>query len=171
MLELIWAKIENVYQISMPFGDGLIQEALIPFLSARHEEQDGRAGWFYKVADWKNLDVAAKPTTEWAPVELTAEQLVIVHSTGERGVIDTTEEAFVTWIIQKGLTVEGFVAELQATRLFAFDGKLLYPNFDTLHTVITPEGKFFAARLPGQMMQYLEAMKRDAGRRGAGDGG
>jgi hypothetical protein len=171
MLEFIWAKIENVYETSMPFGDGLIQEALVPFLSAKHEELDGGAGWFYKVADWKNLDVAAKPTTEWAPIELTAEQFTLVHSTDERGVIDTTEERFVTWITQKGLTVEGFVADLQATRLFAFDGKLLHPNFDTLHTVITPEGKFFAARHPNQMMQYLEATKRDADRRGAGDGG
>ena len=170
MLELVWAKIENAYQISMPFGDGLIQEAFVPFLSAKREEHDGRTGWFYRVADFKDLEVATKPTIEWTPVELTAEQFALVHGISDRGTIDTTEAEFVAWVTRKGITVESFVAQLQATRLFSFDGMLLHPNFDTLHTVITPQGKFLAARHSNQMMQYLEATKRGTDKGESGDG-
>lgn len=169
MLELLWTRIENVCQVKMPFVDDTVQEAFIPFLSARQQECNGNVGWFYEVTEFKNLDSQSRSTTEWTPIELTAEQFSLVHSVSNSGKVDTTEIDFVSWLTKKGLTVEDFLVELKKTQLFSFDGRFIHPLFETLHTVITPQGKFLAAWNSAQLMKYLEDNKYTAGQENLGD--
>lgn len=154
MLELLWAKIENVCKVRMPYADGIIQEAFAPFLSARSMQANGQVGWYYKVKD-VDLDKNFPTTTEFKPIELTLGQYHVLGYLATSGAVDTTSDDFITHAREGGRAAEEFIKEITATGLAAIDGKFLRPTTDTIHLIATADGKYFAGSITSQMLEFM----------------
>lgn len=161
MLELLWAKIENVYKIPMPYADGIVQEAFAPFLWAKAKEANGQIGWYYSTSKIEDLDKDSPTTLEFNPVELTFDQYLVFGQLAASGTVDTTTTDFMKRAAKTGETVEAFIKGITGTGLAAFDGKLLHPTTDTIHLVVTSDGRYLAGSITSQMLEYIHVKLSD----------
>lgn len=156
MLELLWTKIENVYEIEMPWEDDLVQEVFHPFIAAKPVEGKG---WQYLYTTMEEGHRAPQ-TQEWKPVEVTNEQHVILDLVVADGCVDTRATEFIEFLKRHDLAADEFVAALLNTGFVAMDGPLIKPVVTTLHFVMTPEGHTLAGEHPGQMANFIASRSK-----------
>jgi hypothetical protein len=166
MLELLWAKIANTFQVPMPFGDSAVEEVFYPFMSAKTAESHGRLGWSYRYIEMKGLDAEAPTTKAWTPIEINAEQFAVLKRVGDEGVFDIADLTFVGWIRGRGYDKDEFVQGLIKTGFVARDGKLLHLTTSALHFVVTDDGKYLVSSNSDQMRDFV--LKRSERERESG---
>jgi hypothetical protein len=154
MLELVWAKISNTYDLAIPFADGLETEALTRFVDAVPVVQADKAGWKYNTVEFRDLDLNKEiiATVPWEPFELTMNEYVLINVLNEDGLVDTSDPQLRAHF--EGNADES-VERLVQMRIVVRDGTQLRPLHDIIHTAMMPNGKILASPNGDQLISYV----------------
>jgi hypothetical protein len=166
MLELLWAKIANTFQVQLPFDDSVVEEVFYPFISAKRAESHARIGWLYRYVDMKGLDDDAVATKEWAPIDINVEQFVVLKCIADEGLVDMADVKLVSWLREHGHDDAEFAEELIKTGFVARDGTRLRLTVSALHFAVTDDGKYLVSSNADQMRDFvlkLAERKRESG--------
>ena len=130
------------------FGEDLEVEALAPLLDALPVESAESAsgwGWQYYTYDLTKAQLATGPDRQaWSPVELDANQFVVVNRLCQEDV-DAEDPAFREFLAQEGLEVDTFVRGLIGTSLVARNGTKLTLTTVNCTCLLLPDGRRIAA--------------------------
>lgn len=126
-LEVIWSKLSYKYGLpSSIFGPDLKTPQIVPFLSCRVHEKNGRViGWDYNYNYYTKAQLEdVKGSTEWSPVELNILQYNVVNALCIEGrllisEIDESEEEYSKYGYR---TRDDLVKSVCLTGLAAIDG-------------------------------------------------
>ena len=148
VLELIWTRLSYEHPMAPLFGEDLEVEALAPLLDALPVESAESAsgwGWQYYTYDLTKAQLATGPDRQaWSPVELDANQFVVVNRLCQEDV-DAEDPAFREFLAQEGLEVDTFVRGLIGTSLVARNGTKLTLTTVNCTCLLLPDGRRIAA--------------------------
>ena len=165
MLELIWTRLSYIQPMPELFGEDLQMEGFSPLLWTKlveHPEKPGQYGWGHTVDDISKKALEDAPVaTDWKPEELTKEQFIVINLLCHGEKVDTTEQNFLSFVTDSGLTAEEFVEALIKTCLVARNGKELELTTVECACVILPDGRNIAAenntgRLTRWVSRYMQ---------------
>lgn len=156
MLEIIWTKLSEEFDIGMPWGDDLEQEHLVQYLRAKPMFSEKQCGWMLKYDEISDEILSSRsPSVGWEPVEVTSSQYVIINRLAKNDV-DITEKAFIEYAEKNAGSVEGFVNSILATNYVALNGKKITLIVETIVTAIVPDGRFLVADNTGRFEAWLK---------------
>jgi hypothetical protein len=158
MLELVFTKLDSLFNTNLALDDSNEQEALSSCLRARAIKRDEVQGWEYMYDELQSKDLKQRGASyQWAPAEFTSGQFVIVTRLcmGHEIRIDSAE--FFEFASKEPGGVDAFINGLLASRLVAVDGPQLRLTTVNCTAMITPDGKYVAGENnSGQMEVWLE---------------
>lgn len=157
LLELLFTRIDLLYQTSLAIDDPNEQEAMTDCLYARGVQQDGVQGWEYKYHYVPNKKLQERGSVlQWDPSELTPAQFCIINKLCAGDEISTCDPEFVRIASQAAGGVDAFVRSLKETLLIAVDNQYLRLTTIACATICTSSGKLFAGENnAGQMEAWL----------------
>lgn len=141
LVELLWTKLELIYNISpYNFAEDLQMEALAPLIVAKVTEN----GWMYDAIPMESIDpIYLKNDDEWMPTKISRAEWILLNVLGSKefvevdyfknnlvGTNDNPNE------ILKHLINEGII--------YVDNGQIRYLTLEC-KTVIMPDGNFYAA--------------------------
>ncbi|QLG87944.1 hypothetical protein HQ393_06520 [Chitinibacter bivalviorum] len=128
MLELIWSKISQHFDVSMPWGDDLDFENLSPLMLAKPIEFHGKIGWFFESLEYKEASLNRDAVKKWDPEKLDAAGMTLVNHMFFYGGQLLLDESMKDYIQKEhGLSLDSVVNNLILTMVFAKDGDYLFP--------------------------------------------
>ena len=158
MLELVFTKLDSLYDTNLAIDDSNEQEALSSCLRARAIKRDDVQGWEYMYDELLHSDLKQRGASyQWAPAEFTSGQFVIVNRLcmGHEIRIDSID--FIEFASKEPGGTDAFIDGLLASRLVATDGSRLRLTTVNCTAMITPDGKYVAGENnAGQMEVWLE---------------
>tara|TARA_R110001583_G_scaffold126998_1_gene278607 strand:+ start:386 stop:1702 length:1317 start_codon:yes stop_codon:yes gene_type:complete len=127
MLEIIWSKISQYFDVAMPWEDTLETESLAPLLTATVRREGDNVGWWYRTNEPSEKILKREANTKWEPAKLSAAAITLTNLMiwrgGEFDVSDGTE-----WLSNKfGTTFEDVTEELLCSGYFMNDNGFLRP--------------------------------------------
>jgi len=158
MLELIWTRLGERFEVGLPWGEDLHLEMFHLFLSARGTRGETVDGWEYRYVPLTKAQLTAeKGPTEWRPVFLSLPQFVKINLLCKGEVIDVSDDEFINFVGSYGLSVEDFVASLLGTGLVAMNCTRIELITEECACVILPTGQFVAAENnTGRLTRWVE---------------
>jgi len=160
LLELIFSKLDLMYETNLTDDDSVEQEAMSPCLRARAVQKDGRSGWEYIYDDLSEKTLRERGETyAWEPTELTTKQFHVINLLCRGASVREDDPTFIEYVSKEPGGMDAFVNSLIATQLVARNGPELALTTIECTALITPEGKFVAGENNAGQMNYWLAHK------------
>lgn len=146
ILELIWSKISNYFDVKMPWDDGLHMDSIQPLLIAKAGEFNGVTGWVYKTEEYKEKYMEREDDNVWAPSVLGKAEISAINNMAMQGGYLPLDEGMSEYLKGKyGLTVEQVAEALVLTRQFMRDGEYIRPIHQHTFVITNDDGTGFVA--------------------------
>lgn len=146
LLELIWTKLTNEFDVSFPWGEDLNDENLARLLAGKIKHQGDVVGWDYKYIDVPDHFLQNRaPRKLWEPLFVDADQFAVFKVLCKKGSINIKEDDFIDFLLESNLDRDEFIESLMKTGLL-----VLHLNELTLSTyecrcAILPDGRYAVA--------------------------
>jgi hypothetical protein len=146
LLELIWTRLANQFRAQFPVDDSLSVEAIAPLLTGKFIVQGQQRGWMYYAKSLAIKQLAERENSEWSPLALSTEESALLQLFVLEGSLDLDNEKLVEAAEEAEVNLEAFAAKLVDARLFSWvSSRVARPICDTIRTVVTPDGQFWAS--------------------------
>ncbi|ELI8169654.1 TPA: DUF6602 domain-containing protein [Yersinia enterocolitica] len=141
MLEVIWTKISNYFDVGMPWGDGLEQELLTPLLFCKVMGDGEKYGWMYRSYHITEKKLKSLQRKKWEPVKISNGAIVIIRRMALycKGIDinDDESNSLPEYISESFFEIS---SELLGTSYFALDEGVLITNHRTTYVIESSEG-------------------------------
>lgn len=146
LLEIIWTKISNEFDIGMPWGEDLKIERLNMFLKARPKVVEGKAGW--EIAYYKTIHSSDVVEYDWEPIEINETEVTLLLSMAKTHRLNLKDVELVEFCRERG-----YLSPLEAIQRL-IDGRILALSRDKKFAgyitekcsiLVNPDGKSYAA--------------------------
>lgn len=163
MLEVIWTKISQRFDIDMPWGDDLTEEVITPLLLAKVVNRDNNIGWVYNSYDVTESKLKKIKNKNWEPQFISKNSMTIIRriSYTNKGFIINEEEKEGTKNYC-GESLDNLSKELLRTTFFALSGNEILTTHRTTYILDDDQGGWVTTEF-GRLMQW----KSQKGMRGA----
>lgn len=146
ILELIWSKISEYFNIKMPWDDGLHMDSIQPLLIAEAKEVDDVAGWAYKTVEFKEKHMERDDDNLWSPsqvgkAEISAINIMAIHG-GYLALDDDMNEYLIG---SYGMAIEQVAEALILTRQFMLHGGYIRPIHPQTYMITNDDETGFVA--------------------------
>nr|WP_319393773.1 DUF6602 domain-containing protein [uncultured Desulfobacter sp.] len=162
LLELIWTKLSNEYNIRIPWGNDLEVETVKIFLSALPvvigHPCYGNGGWKLKHTELSDDDLSNVPKSDiWEPIEISYVEFLIFERLCAKGTL-SIEDLFLNEIIaQNGINKKDLIKQLIATHYVALKDDFLRLLGSHYECVKLPNDKYVIAdNTDGKLTIYLQ---------------
>ncbi|PUA27453.1 MAG: hypothetical protein B0W54_12810 [Cellvibrio sp. 79] len=158
LIEIIWTKITNTLDSSMPWGDDLIDQNLAQFLAGKIVQKDDVVGWAYECFDIPAEFLKERaPNKAWEPLFVDAHTFTMINVLCNTGEINTKDEAFTTYLTENNLNSVDFIRSLQGTGFVIRNGNKLELCTYECKCVCLPDGRFAVAEdNSGRLTRWIE---------------
>ncbi|HBY87327.1 MAG TPA: hypothetical protein DEO86_15790 [Colwellia sp.] len=127
MLEIIWSKISQFFDIAMPWEDSLEIENLAPLLVAQGHRNEEQIGWWYRTKEPSEKILKRESSAVWEPAKLSEAAITLTNLMLFRGGEYDVKEGS-EWLSEKfGSSFEDVVDELLSTGYFMDDNGFIRP--------------------------------------------
>ncbi|EGQ8486320.1 DUF6602 domain-containing protein [Vibrio parahaemolyticus] len=126
LLEMLFTKIEILYDVTFPWGEDLREENLAHFLSAKPSKSDGLLGWSYSIKKFnKGLFKDRVAYSDWQPLEVceAVYRLIELLSASPLSSIDYDDTRLANILNQYKIPLNELERLATATRLVATRNK------------------------------------------------
>lgn len=145
ILELIWTKIELLFNVRMPWGEDLEIEVLNEFLRAKPVVGEEQSGWHYVYEELSSKTLESKADLKsWEPLEVSSCQYIMFMRLANED-IDTNDPDFIKFAEKKAGSAEDFIKSITSSGYVALDGAKLTLTTENLVAMISPDGRFLVA--------------------------
>lgn len=143
MIELIWAKLENRFRVSLPQDTNLLMERFTPLLRGKVQVVGAdKWGWKYEYVDLPATRLTEAQAQSWSPNILQNYEWVVLTIAIDNGFVDVNDGDLIEFAKSEDTTAANIVARLVARRLLAWDGdSTARPLSENLVSVFTPNGE------------------------------
>ena len=146
MLEIIFSKIDAIFDTNIAFEDSIEQEAMASCLRGRAVKKEDKSGWEYTFDNVSEKALKTRGHTYlWRPALLTTSQHVVIEHLCKNSKIDMTAKDFIEFAEGEPGGFAGFVQSLIDTRLIARKGGNLVLTTVKCQAIIAPDGNYYAA--------------------------
>jgi hypothetical protein len=144
LLELLWTRLSNEFQARFPVDDTLQMEAIAPLLSGRPVIEIERRGWMFYAKTLNKKQLSEVEAQHWTPFEVSLDENVVFGMAMNHGCLALNDASLLEAANHYGINLNDFADRLVAGRLFSWKSEgLAHPIVDTIHQVITPDGRFW----------------------------
>lgn len=150
LLELLWTRLSNEFHAQFPVDDTLKMEAIAPLLCGKPIVERERRGWMFHAKTLTRKQLAQVEAQHWTPFEVSLGENVVFGIAMNNGGLALDDAGLLNAADNFGLSLKEFADRLVAARLFSwrFTG-LAHPVGDTIHQVISPDGRFWLSAIKG----------------------
>jgi hypothetical protein len=127
MLEIIWSKISQFFDIAMPWEDSLEIENLAPLLIAQGRRNEGQIGWWYRTKEPSEKILKRESSAVWEPAKLSEAAITLTNLMLFRGGEFDVKEGSECLSEKFGSSFENVVDELLSTGYFMDDNGFIRP--------------------------------------------
>lgn len=158
LLELIWTKLTNELDISLPWGEDLIDENLARLLGGKIVSKGEMKGWDYRYVDIPNSELKDRsPSKEWEPLFVDAKTFTAFNILCKNGFIDINDSLFTEFLSDNGINKNDFIASLIRTGYVATNANKLELSTYECRCAILPDGRYAVGEdNSGRFMRWLE---------------
>ncbi|WP_133162055.1 DUF6602 domain-containing protein [Deinococcus aerius] len=100
LLEVLWTKISNEFDVYMPWGEDLKIERLNMFLKAKPKRKKGETAW--EIRYYNIIDESEVVEYDWEPVEINEVESTLLLGLGSQGRIDLKDSDLIEFCKNKG---------------------------------------------------------------------
>lgn len=119
LLELLWTKISNHFNVRMPWGDDMELETLQALLVAQAELHGELFGWKYLSLEYTEKRLQRPASVGWEPAILSPSAMTVVTLLGARGGCLKLDDGLAGYMLKKhNLPLADVVLELVDTSFF-----------------------------------------------------
>jgi hypothetical protein len=119
LLELLWTKISNHFDVRMPWGDDMELETLQELMVAQAQPYGDSFGWKYLAIEYSEKRLQREASVQWEPAILSAAAMTVVSLLGAHGGSLELDDKFAAYISKKhNLPLADVVAELVDSSVF-----------------------------------------------------
>lgn len=119
LLELLWSKISNHFDVRMPWGDDMELETLQELLVAQAEMHGESFGWKYLSLEYSEKRLRRPASVGWEPAILSPAAMTVVTLLGAHGGCLKLDDGLAGYILKKhNLPLTDVVLELVDSSLF-----------------------------------------------------
>jgi hypothetical protein len=127
LLELLWSKISNHFDVRMPWGDDMELETLQELMVAQALPHANSFGWKYLSIEYSEKRLQREATVQWEPAVLSAAAMTVVSLLGAHGGSLELNESLAAYIAKKhNLPLADVVVELVDSSAFARSESMLH---------------------------------------------
>jgi hypothetical protein len=157
LLELIWTRLDYMFQVGSLYSNDHDIEQLNPCLLAKAVRRHDLCGWQYVFKELSEKTLASRgESIAWEPVRLSDAQASVIHLLCVGRDVMTTDHGFLKLASQDDQTIDEFVSTLIETGLVAKDRNRLKLTTMQCEMVVTPDGIFAAENNAGQLTAWLK---------------
>jgi hypothetical protein len=129
ILELIWSKISVYFDAKMPWGPDLDQEILSPLLIANPAEDGEKAGWVYRIVEFKEKILSSRPEqNQWSPYKVSSAVATAIWFMAIKGGYLTYNDSTFEYICKEhGINSDELRRQLLSTKEFMEEGDRIRP--------------------------------------------
>lgn len=146
ILELIWSKIANYFNVKMPWNDELYMENVKPLLIAQAVEKGDVVGWMYKTIELNESNLKRDDDNSWEPSSIGPAEVSAIHIMAMHGgylPLDREMNEFLEK--QHAVSLDVVLENLIETRVFMRDGEYIRPINSLTHVITTDDGNGFVS--------------------------
>jgi hypothetical protein len=173
ILELIWTRLSNEYDLQGLWGDDLQLENFAPFLAGRIQQLGDRFGWEYRFTKIAPAALAKLESEEaWEPLFVTKAQFCVFNVLCVEEKISIEDAEFIQFLQKENESSDKFIEELTSTGLVALEGKDLYLTTEFCQCGVLPNGQYFVAENnSGRLTRWVSVfMEKYKAQQAAADG-
>jgi hypothetical protein len=127
LLELLWSKISNYFDVRMPWGDDMDMETLRELVVAQAETHGDSFGWKYLSIEYTEKRLQREASVNWSPAILSAAAMTIVTLLGAHGGHLDLNDELARYIMKKHeLPLADVVGELVDSSAFGLSEGALH---------------------------------------------
>ncbi|KPB24765.1 hypothetical protein LT706_09690 [Pseudomonas syringae pv. syringae] len=146
ILELIWSKIGEYFNVKMPWGDGLHMDSVQPLLIAEAKEIEGGAGWAYRTQEFKEKHMVRDDDNLWSPSRIGKAEIASINIMAVQGGYLLLDNDMREYLIRNhGVTIEQVADALISTREFMRDGGYIRPIHPQTYVITNKDETGFVA--------------------------
>lgn len=146
ILELIWSKISEYFNVKMPWDDGLHMDNVQPLLIAEAKEIDDRAGWIYRTEEFKEKHMVRGDDNLWSPSEIGKPEIAAINIMAMQGGYLPLDVGMSEYLARNhGVTIEQVSEALILTRQFMRDGGYIRPIHSHTYVITNDDETGFVA--------------------------
>lgn len=146
ILELIWSKISEYFNIKMPWNDGLHMDSIQPLLIAEAKEVEDAAGWAYKTVEFKEKHMERGDDNLWSPSQVGKAEISAINIMAMQGGYLALDDDMNKYLIENyGMTIEQVSEALTLTRQFMLHGDYIRPIHPQTYMITNEDETGFVA--------------------------
>lgn len=163
LLELIWTKLTNQLDISLPWGEDLTDENLARLLGGKIVSKGELKCWNYRFFDVPNdLLKDRSPSKEWEPLFVDAEKFIVFKILCKHGFIDVNDRQFTKILNGNGLNKNDFIDLLIKTGFVVINANRLELSTYECLCMTLPDGRYAVGEdNSGRFTRWIEKQHLD----------
>ena len=120
LLEFIWTRLDELFNVPDLWGDDLNIEVMRPLLTANATQDGGRSGWNILFVDPSESDLSSIPTEEaWSPAFLSLEEFTILQQLCAGRTVSMDDAELLVWLRDREIQPDSVRESLVKTGLVA----------------------------------------------------
>ena len=145
LIELIWTRLENQFDIALPSDTNLHKERIAPLLKGKVRAlEDGKWGWIYEAVEIARDNLTQLQAEEWVPETIESYELTLLLVISEDGFVDVTDEHTKEFAKDNGADARSIVDSLVKKRLLAWQSETVArPIYESFQSIYGPDGKIY----------------------------
>jgi len=167
LLEFIWTRLDELFDVPDLWGDDLNIEVMRPLLTANATQDGGRSGWNILFVDPSESDLSSIPTEEaWSPAFLSLEEFTILQQLCAGRTVSMDDAELLVWLRDREIQPDSVRESLVKTGLVAMQGRELRLITSDCLSAILPTGEYVAAENnTGRLTRWLATQRASVSRR------
>lgn len=146
ILELIWSKIGEYFNVRMPWDDGLHMDSVQPLLIAEAKEVGEAAGWAYRIVEFKEKHMVRGDDDFWAPSKIGKPAMSAINIMAMRGGYLPLDDGMSEYLSRNhGVSIEQLADALVTTRQFMQDDGYIRPIHPQTYVITNDDETGFVA--------------------------
>ncbi|SHJ41299.1 DUF6602 domain-containing protein [Pseudomonas luteola] len=146
ILELIWSKISEYFNIQMPWDDGLHMDSVQPLLIAEAKEIDDAAGWTYRIKEFKEKHMERGDDNLWSPSRIGKAEMSAINIMAMQGGYLCLDDGMNEYLTRNhGVTIDQVSETLISTRQFMRYGEYIRPIHPRTYVITNDDATGFVA--------------------------
>lgn len=146
ILELIWHKIGDYFNVKMPWDDGLHMDSVRPLLVAEARESGDAAGWAYRPIDLKEKHMIRGDDNLWSPSAIGKAEIAALNILAMQGGYLSLDDGMNDYLVRNHDTpLEQVVEALLLTRQFMRGSGCIRPIHARTLVITNDDGTGYVA--------------------------
>lgn len=163
LLELIWTKLTNELNVSLPWGEDLNDENLARFLAGKVISKEEATGWEYRYIEVPNSELKDRiPSKEWEPLFVDVKSFTVFNILCNKGFISIDDKEFIAFLSNNEIDKDDFINSLLKTGFIAKNGTNLELSTYECRCAMLPDGRYAIAEdNSGRFMRWIEKQRHE----------